>query len=115
MTKLWSLIKVNDNLKLGSDFYSLAFYGFYLEDDEEDLSVVSSNISKVKTMIQIGQKTPLAPRLSASTRLSMTSEIQSPDFDDSGQKKALLNKIKKKWREERNLKNFYKAELIFGF
>jgi hypothetical protein len=45
----------------------------------------------------------------------MTSEIQSPDFDDSGQKKALLNKIKKKWREERNLKNFYKAELIFGF
>lgn len=48
MTKLWSLIKVNDSLKLGSDFYSLAFYGFYLEDDEEDLSVVSSNITKVK-------------------------------------------------------------------
>lgn len=30
-------------------------------------------------------------------------------------KKQFLLKIKKQWREQRNLKNFYKIELIFGF
>lgn len=30
-------------------------------------------------------------------------------------KKEFLLKMKKKWREERNLKNFYKIEMIFGF
>ena len=36
--KMWSLIKVQDSVKLGQDQYSLTFYGFYLEDDEEELS-----------------------------------------------------------------------------
>lgn len=30
-------------------------------------------------------------------------------------KKEFLLKMKRKWREERNLKNFYKIEMIFGF
>lgn len=30
-------------------------------------------------------------------------------------KKEFLLRMKKKWREQRNLKNFYKIELIFGF
>ena len=33
--KLWDIIKFEDTLKMGNDFYSLAFYGFYLEDDED--------------------------------------------------------------------------------
>jgi hypothetical protein len=42
MRKLWGQIKVKDTLHLRQDFYSLAFYGFYLEDDEEDLSIVTN-------------------------------------------------------------------------
>jgi len=46
----------------------------------------------------------------------MTSEIQSPDMEGIDlSKKQMLLQIKKKWREERNMKNFYKCELIFGF
>ena len=52
--KLWDIIKIEDTLKMGNDFYSLAFYGFYLEDDEEELSA-HHNIQKVKGLIK-GQK-----------------------------------------------------------
>lgn len=47
MNRIWSQFKIKDTLELGEDFYSLAFYGFYLEDDEEDLTI-SRNIEKVK-------------------------------------------------------------------
>ena len=64
----------------------------------------------------------------------MCSEIQSPDLDpdtlldeeqsrtnsfstqfSTHEKKQMMLNIKKKWREDRNMKNFYKVELIFGF
>jgi len=50
MMKLWKSFKIADSLKLGSDFYSLAFYGFYLEDDEEDLTA-HNDIDRVKNLI----------------------------------------------------------------
>jgi hypothetical protein len=50
MKKLWSLIKVESNLALGDDFYSLAFYGFYLEEDEEELSI-HKDVHTVKSLI----------------------------------------------------------------
>jgi hypothetical protein len=50
MNKIWSQFKIKDTLELGEDFYSLAFYGFYLEDDEEDLTICR-NIEKVKRKI----------------------------------------------------------------
>lgn len=50
MKKLWQSFKIKDFLEMGSDFYSLAFYGFYLEDDEEELTV-HHDIDKVKSMI----------------------------------------------------------------
>lgn len=126
MNKIWSQFKIKDTLELGEDFYSLAFYGFYLEDDEEDLTI-SRNIEKVKRKI-FGSEQGLRRSKSLSKRTSMVNDEISESEDEFGSgrmdltasfttetKKEFLLKMKKKWREGRNLKNFYKIELIFGF
>ena len=126
MNKIWSQFKIKDTLELGEDFYSLAFYGFYLEDDEEDLTI-SRNIEKVKRKI-FGSEQGLRRSKSLSKRTSMVNDEISVSEDEFGSgrmdltasfttetKKEFLLKMKKKWREGRNLKNFYKIELIFGF
>lgn len=127
MNKIWSQFKIKDTLELGEDFYSLAFYGFYLEDDEEDLTI-SRNIEKVKSMI-VGSEQGLRRSKSLSKRTSMVNDEISESEDESGgggrmdltasftseTKKEFLLRMKRKWREQRNLKNFYKIELIFGF
>ena len=126
MNKIWSQFKIKDTLELGEDFYSLAFYGFYLEDDEEDLTI-SRNIEKVKRKI-FGSEQGLRRSKSLSKRTSMVNDEISESEDEFGggrmdlnasftteTKKEFLLKMKKKWREGRNLKNFYKIELIFGF
>lgn len=38
MKQLWGTIKVNSSMNLEEDYYSYAFYGYYLDSDEEELS-----------------------------------------------------------------------------
>lgn len=120
MSRLWGQITISDTLELGQDFYSLAFYGFYLEDDEEDLG---RNIEKVKKQIA-GSELGLRRSKTYISRNSISSDTS--DDDDVGKrdltasftaqtKKEFLLNMKRKWRDERNMKNFYKIELIFGF
>lgn len=71
MLKLWSSFRIKDSLKLGSDFYSLAFYGFYLEDDEEELSA-HNDLSTAKRLIS---KQESKPSFSSTPRRSFISEI----------------------------------------
>ena len=132
MRKLWGQIKVKDTLHLRQDFYSLAFYGFYLEDDEEDLSIVT-NVEQIKNQLNQANRLKTQARNSKMTDDIDEDEIldfQNEDNDPASSsyqpdsvkssfspydKKQFLLKIKKQWREQRNLKNFYKIELVFGF
>jgi hypothetical protein len=79
MQRLWSMIKKEDSLQLGEDFYSLAFYGFYLEDDEEELSI-HSDVNMVKKLIS---KQAYKSTRVFDPRMSMTSELNDPDLDSS--------------------------------
>lgn len=38
MKQLWGTIKINSSMHLEEDYYSYAFYGYYLDSDEEELS-----------------------------------------------------------------------------
>lgn len=71
------MVKKEDSLTLDEDFYSLAFYGYYLEEDEEELCI-HSDVSHVKNLIS--QQTYKGTR-AFTNRMSMIGESNLTDLN----------------------------------
>lgn len=81
-------IKITQTLELKGDFYSLTFYGLYLDTDDEELAEQRCEENEEKN------------------------ELDVDDKKDQIKLKWAID-IKKKFRTQRNTKNFFKLMQIF--
>ena len=86
-------IKVVKTLELNGDYYSLTFYGQYLDTDDEDLNTFNTAKDRKFVRKQSKRKNSIVP----------------PTREEQIEMKRLWAlDIKRKLREKRNVKNFFK-------
>lgn len=43
MKEIWGTMKINETLLLGEDFYSLSFFGYYIQPEELIIESIETN------------------------------------------------------------------------
>jgi len=96
---------------LTNDYYSLAFYGFYLDSDHEDLSAVK-DVKDAKKRTESGNSIVEDGKLDGNATGAGSRKLTSPGLKRTDTGNWLREQIRD-YRIRRNSKNMYKVLLVF--
>lgn len=109
-------LKVVRSLELHADYYSMVYFGFWLNSDEEELSSYKmhkdENHKKIILMNQKYSDSSCSSTSHDEENMIYDEKKSSDEKDESVAKEWILD-IKRQFRLKRNKRNFFKVMLLF--